>query len=368
MASRLLLAAAALLAAPLVAAAPGQAAAAVPGPAAAAPAQAAAAPPDVYGFAYVDTVALGGPFVPDPTRQWVSSGGVVTVTSPAVGAYTVLFPGIAVAGGTAHVTAVTRAGEWCQVWQYGPSGGSERVDVRCFRPGGAPATSRFLVMFSNGAGLASPGQYASVRVNPAGAVMNSENTSGAPNSVVGGGGTYTVTLPNVGLGANPSGGLQVTAAGTVPARCNVAGWSTGAAAQTVGVRCFNPGGAPAPSGFTLSYQFKRSIVSSVTPPGRFGYVFDTVGAIPPAAQYNSSGGPITLTTLGTGIRQVTFAGIGAQPDTAQITAFSGVANYCTTALPPATSGGSVTLQYVVCYNNAGTYTTTRSLVSYTSRF
>lgn len=355
MASRTLLAAI-VLAAPLALAAPAG--------------MAAAAPPDMYGFAYSDNATPPGVYVPDPTRQWVSSGGVATVqpTGP-VGAYTVLFPGIASTAGIAHVTAVNRTGIWCQVAAYGASGANERVDVRCFSPNGVPASSQFTVLFSTGPGLASPGQYAHVRATAAGTVATSVNTSGAANSVVPGAvGSYTVTLPNVGIGGSPSGGLQVTSTGGVPGRCKVAGWNTTAVAQSVLVRCVNPGGVPANYGWTLSYQSKRSIVSSITPPGRFAYVFDTLGAVPPNAWWNSGGGGFGLAGAGIGLRQVSFPVVGAPPATMQVTAFGPGPEYCTFASPWMIAGGTVTMQYVVCYLNGGAYSTQRSLVTYTSRF
>lgn len=224
--------AAALLAVPL--------AAAVPGPAAQ------AAPPGQYGFAYSQLATPGGTYAPDPTRQWVSSGGVATVTPTGTGAYTVIFPGIGSTGGVAHVTAVTRTGEWCQIRSYRPSGTSERVDLLCFRVGGAPADTRFSVLFSSGVGVPA---YAHVRAASNGAITASANSTGAANTVLSAPpGLYSVTLPGVGLGAgSPAGGVQLTANGSVPARCTVASWSTGAAAQQVVVSCVNPAGQPADS-------------------------------------------------------------------------------------------------------------------------
>lgn len=353
MTSRSLLAAA-LLAAPL---------------ALAAPAPAAAAPPDYYGFAYSQTAVPAGTYAPDPTRQWVTSGGIATVTRTGIGAYTVIFPGIGIPDGIAHVTAVTRTGEWCQVLAYGPSGTAERVDLRCYRPGGSPADSRFSVVFSSGLGPAAPGQYAHLRATPAGTLATSLNTSGAANTVSPAGtGFYSVTLPGIGVSSTgQTGGLQVTATGSGPGRCKVATWSSTGAGQNVIVGCVNPAGAPANYGFTLSYQFTRSIVSSTAPPTRFAYVFDTLGAVPAGAWYNPGGG-YSLSTAGTGLRQVLFYAVGTQPDHIQVTAFGRGSEYCTIASPAFLNGSTVVLQYVVCYTNAGTYVTQPSLVSYTSRF
>ena len=347
--------AAALLAVPLAVAVPGTAQ---------------AAPPDQYGFAYSQLASPGGTYAPDPSRQWVSSGGVATVTPTGVGAYSVIFPGIGVPDGIAHVTAVNRTGEWCQVRAYGPSGTSERVDLRCFRPGGAPADTRFSVVFSSGPGLAASGGYAHLRATAAGTIATSLNTTGAANTVSPAGvGFYSVTLPGVGVGGgSPSGGLQVTANGGVPARCKVATWSTTAAGQQAIVGCVDPAGAPADTPWTLSYQSKRSIVSSTSPPNRFAYVFDTLGAIPPGAAANSAGGGVSLSTAGVGLREVRFPLVGASPDHVQVTASGRGPEYCTIASPAFLNGTTVVLQYVVCYTNAGAWSTQPSLVSYTSRF
>jgi hypothetical protein len=326
-----------------------------------------AAPPGDYGFAYSQVATPGGTYAPDPTRQWVSSGGVATVTQTGTGAYSVTFPGIGGTGGIAHVSAVNRTGEWCQVRSYGPVGTNERVDLLCFRPGGAPADTRFSVLYSSGAGVPA---YAHVRATAAGTVATSVNSAGAANSVTPAGtGFYSVFLSAVGLGAgSPAGGLQVTATASTPGRCKVATWSSTANGQQVVVGCVNPAGAPANLGWTLSYQFTRSIVSSATPPTRFAYVFDTLGAVPPGAWYNSAGGGFGLATAGVGLRQVQFPAVGASPDHTQVTAYGRGPEYCTTASPATLSGGTVTLQYVVCYTNAGTYVTQPSLVTYTSRF
>jgi hypothetical protein len=345
-------------------------AAAVLGAAAAlAPVTPAHAATELWGFAYVEDPAPPAVYVPDPSRQATSVGSTVQAgPDGGTGAYRVYFPGLAAGNLVAHVTAVTRTGEWCQVNDLLTSGSTEIVRVRCFRPGGAPAASRFSVLLSAAPAAAAPGAYAFVRVAPSGGLLGSYNSLGAANSVSPlGGGDYVVTLP--GVGADPSsvltGGVQVTASnGTVPARCKVRGWATGPGGQQVAVRCVDPGGLGTPTGFALSYQHKRSIVGR-TPPGRFGYVFDLGGG--PQTVYNSAGGAVTTGAGGTGLRAVQFTGIGVTPDTMQATAYGPGPEYCTFAQPWLTSGGTVTLRYVVCYSNTGVLTTQPSLVTYTSR-
>lgn len=332
---------------------------------------AAAATPDRYGFAYLDTPTPPGAYVPDLSRQW--SGGPPVTVSPTgpVGMYQVRFPGQAAPAGVAHVTAVNRTGEWCMVENYGPSGADEIVNVRCYRPGGALANSRFAVLFSFSSGMvpAASGAYASLRSTPAGGVMATYNSLGPPNSIAWlSAGTYRATLPGVGAGAALTGSVQVTAAnGAVPARCKVINWTTTGAGQDVIVRCVNPAGVPTNTGWTLSYQHKRAINGGLAPPTRYGYLFDTLGAPPPAAVYNSLGGAAVAGAAGTGLRAVNFSLIGLQQDHMQVTAVGSGPEYCTMAQPWLTSGGTVTLRYVICYTNTGALVTQPSLVTYMSR-
>lgn len=51
----------------------------------------------------------------------------------------------------------------------------------------------------------------------------------------------------------------------------------------------------------------------------------------------------------------------------QVTVYGRGSECCTRASPAMLSGSTVTMQYVVCYTDAGTYVTEPSLVPYTSR-
>lgn len=332
---------------------------------------AAAATPDKYGFAYVDNDNPPVAYVPPLTRQWNSAGPPISVTQLAPpGGYRVRIPGAAAAAGVAHVTAVNRTGQWCQIGSYLPSGADELVDVRCFAPGGAASRTRFAVFFSTSSGIipAASGAYASLRVNAAGAPTASYNSLGAPNGVSFlGGGDYRVFLSAVGGAPVLTGLPQVTANGSVPARCKVLSWGTTPNGQDLRVRCFNAGNVPAPAGWTLSYQAKRAITGALAPPTRFAHVFDTLGA--PLVPYNSVGGAVAVAAGGLGLRQIDFSLVGAQPDHMQVTAVGGGPQYCGMAQPWTTVGGAVNLRYVICFTGVGmTLTTQPSLVTYTSRF
>lgn len=333
--------------------------------------QAAALTPDRYGFAYLDTDNPVGAYVPPLARQWNSAGPPISVTQPGpVGQYRVRIPGAAAAAGVAHVTAVNRTGQWCQVEDYLPSGADEVVDVRCFLPGGVPSRSRFAVLFSTSSGvLPAATAYASLRVTPGGGIVATYNSVGAPNTVTYlGGGDYRVFLSAVGGAPALNGMVQVTARGTVPARCKVSAWTTTPNGQDLRIRCFDSGIVPTPSAWTLSYQSKRAITGALAPPNRFAHVFDTLGA--PAVPYNSLGGAVAVGAGGLGLRTVDFSAVGTQPDHMQVTAYGAGPQYCGMAQPWTTSGGAVSLRYVICFSGAAgaPLTTQPSLVTYTSRF
>jgi hypothetical protein len=335
-----------------------------------------AATPDGYGFAYLDSPSepIGVGYNPDPAHQFVSSGGAVTIVRNGVGFYSVFLPGVAAAQGVAHVTAVGGAPVWCQVLNYGPAGLVERLDIACVRFGWALQDSRFTVLFSTStAPPAAPGAYAYLRANAAGAVLNTYNSAGAPNSVTHAGvGQYSVFLSALG---SPSiaGNLQVTAVNSAaPARCKVAGWGSTPNGQAARISCFNAAGGLADSGFTLSYQRERAISGSVAPPFRFGYLLDSLGAaVPPATNFNTAFGfgANTAVGAGAGLRLVTFPGVGALQDHVQVTAFGPAPGWCGLLTIWGTSGGNAVVRDVACFDGAtGLPLTQQSLVTYTSRF
>ncbi|MEZ4457196.1 MAG: Ig-like domain-containing protein [Gemmatimonadales bacterium] len=64
-------------------------------------------------------------------------------------------------------------------------------------------------------------------------------------------GSYSVSLPGLGATGAQRTNVQISASGTGPAFCKSAGWTSAGADLTVQVRCFEAGGAPADTRFTL---------------------------------------------------------------------------------------------------------------------
>jgi len=335
---------------------------------------AAAATPDAYGFAYLDSPSqpIGVPYLPDPSHQFVTSGGAALVTRNGVGFYSVLFPGIGKPTGVAHVTAVGGAPAWCQILRYGMSGPDERVDIACVRFGWALIDSRFTVMFtSSTAPPAGSGGYGYLLSDPLGGVLDSYNSVGGPNTISHGPpGEYKVFLSGLG-GATIAGGLQVTAVNSAgPARCKVALWSVTPNGVSVLVRCFTAFGVLADSGWTLSYQNQRAITAGVLPPGRFGYLYDTLGVLPPLTNFNTGlgFGANTVVPAGVGLRFVTFPVVGARQDHVQVTAVGLTGEWCGLLTIWVTNGGNGLVRDVICFGIGGGLMTQPSFVTYTSRF
>ncbi len=334
-----------------------------------------AATPDFWGFAYMHDPTPPPGLVLDTARQ---SGGWkaafpadwATVEQIGPGRYVVHFPHTASKNGVAHVTAVDGQGRWCQVEDWAPNGSDQDVVVACYRPGGAPDDATFTVLYSTSSGpVGGPADaYAYLYTDPLGTILYDYNSAGGANVVTPLAiGFWRAELTNLGT-PGVAGGIQVTAVDRGQgARCTVVDWIATPLAQVAYVACVDAGGAPYDTSWNLSYQRERAITGGLLPPKRFGYVLDTLGAVPPSpTNFNSAGQANTVVNAGPGLRLVTFPGIGARPDHVQVTAFTGSGSYCGLNTTWATFGGNAVVRDVICFDAGGTPTTTPSFVSYTS--
>jgi hypothetical protein len=328
-----------------------------------------AAIPDRWGFAYNNLPNPPAGFVMPTTRQWGSwktafPASWATVTQVGPGFYQVRFPNIG-GKGVAHVTAVNVGPISCQLAKWGPSGVDELIYVRCHAPGGAPADSAFSIVYSESSGLGGA-PYGWVWGAAGGGVVNGFNASGAPNTVaLTGVGQYDVKLPNLGGGFD--GNLQVTAVHSqLGARCKVAAWIPAGTDQRAIVRCHDTTGAPLYTDFTLTYHHKVSVWGGS--PTRFGYLWDTFGAIPPGANVNSAGATNTVVSAGVGLRLVTFPRIGLDQSQVQVTAYGPGPEFCNLLTQWWIIGVDAVVRDVACYDPSGVRVNQRSFVTYGSRF
>lgn len=328
-----------------------------------------AAVPNAWGFALVESPS--GPVVATHWAESVPSPVPVAIPG-APGQVTVRFQGIGFfKGGVVHATAVTGQFAWCQAQRWRPLGGAEFVTVRCYRKGGMPVFVPFTVTFTASSGTL-PGGLAYAYVYDTGAgVASSFNSKGLPNTVTALiPGVWRVRLPGPGP-ATASGGVQVTAVNaTAPAICDVAGQAWTTTAQVIIVRCYNAGGVPHPSGWTLSYQRGRAITGAK--PSHFAYTVNsnpllpTYVPAPPAVNFNSAGGINTISNGGP-FALVRFPHVGFLPNIVFVSAFAPLARICNLNTVWGTAAGNALVRDVVCYLPSGAMAPTRSFITYTSK-
>jgi hypothetical protein len=331
-----------------------------------------AAVPDHWGFAFNDKPNPPASYVMPTSRQWGSWKAAfpadwAKVSQVGTGSYVVRFPHLA-GKGVVHVTAVHQKAVWCQVGAWKPSGTDELISVRCFTVGGAPTDSAFTVVYSESSGVTSTGGYGWVWGNATGSVAASYNSTGAANaSGLGGTGLYKVFFPGLGS-STAAGNFQVTAVNPKAARCKVQQWFPGAGGQTVLVQCYDGMGSALNTAFTVTYHLKRTVFGAALPPKLYGYVEDTLGAIPAALNYNSVSAVNTVVSAGTGLRMVTFKKIGLDPSHVQVTAFGKSSAFCNLLTPWAIISSDAVVRDVACYTATGARINERSFVTYSSRF
>ncbi|MFV2021373.1 hypothetical protein [Micromonospora sp. LOL_023] len=334
------------------------------------PAQAAV--PDRWGFAYLQTPTPAPGTILETTRQWGGwKAGApalwATVDQIGIGRYRVRFPLTASLNGAAHVTAVDNAPRWCQVFQTFPSGTDQIVIVQCYRPGGAPDNSRFVVDYTAASGVLPPGPdaFGYVKANPVGGLISSYNSVGAGNLVSQlGTGFYEVRLNGLGT-ALLDGNLQATAEHpNLPRRCKIARWTSTGGTILAYVFCFDPAGAMADSFFNLTYHRQRPIFGAVGPPNRFAYLWSP--ALGGATDFNSAGGVNSIMVSGVGQYLVTLPLVGFRMTTVQVTAFGTTPDYCNLQAPWLLSGSTVFVRNVICFNAAGAQTPNNFFLTYSS--
>lgn len=324
---------------------------------------AAALLPDTFGFAL-----FSGGVV---SQQWPAA----TTVSPGVpGRWTVRFPGVAAAGGVVHVTAVHDAitappGRWCQADSWGPVGPDEIVRVSCYRPGGIlDPQPGFSVQFARSSGVFPATRFGYVDAAPGGGTITQYNSVGAVNTVANvAAGVYSVSLPGLGTGGPQAGNVQVTAVNPAAgARCKVASWQSSANGQFFRVYCFNPGGAPASTRFTLTWTYQRALYGGAFPPYKFAYLWNVPPLGPPLTNFNAAG-PAGVLAFGPPVWTVSFAAVASPPGNVQVTAFGTTSHFCGLHSPWTPGAGALGIR-INCFTNAGAPVPSGFTVEYSSRF
>ncbi len=179
------------------------------------------------------------------------------------------------------------------------------------------ATALSLVTASAGIAIASaaiPAQAATPNawgyalvINPSGPVAanywKESKPSPTPTATAGAPGQVFVSFPKIGF--YKQGVVHVTAIIDELAWCQAQRWYPTGGKEVVAVRCYTKGGVPTFVPFTVLFT-----TSSGKVPGglQYAYVHDNGTSI--VSAYNSTGLPVTVTTLGTGIWRVRLHGAG----------------------------------------------------------
>ena len=154
-----------------------------------------------------------------------------------------------------------------------------------------------------------------------------DSLSALPVTVAGGGGSYTVTFPGLGVGgtADATGGnVQVTAEGTGNTRCRITSW-LGAPDLGVNVQCTTPAGALAASGFAVLFFRYTMPAAPTTFPTTAAYLWRPVTGGPSLHyDYNSSGTHNTVTGSA-GSYTVTIPNATAGNASMMVTSYGGTA-------------------------------------------
>ncbi|HST50270.1 hypothetical protein [Jatrophihabitans sp.] len=325
----------------------------------------------------VSTAGPAGAAVPDRFAFVLYSGGAVvgsgttpagtTVAVVGTGQYKITFAGAEALGGVVHVTAINSAPHWCQVNGFAASGTNQVASISCYRPGGAPDFTDFSAIYSSSSGPASPGgAFGYVNSTAGGALVSQYNSAGLGNAVSHTGlGQWTVKFPGLGTPGPMDGSLQATAVSpaTVPARCKVLGWSSGTSGQLAQVTCYNAGGAPADTQFTLTYQYQRSLYGGAIPPKYFGYLWNKPVGGPVATNYNSVLGAGANTLSAGTLSLVTFPKLAVLPDDIQVTGSGPGSDFCGLNFAWTHVGADTVVRDVNCFTNAGAPSAAGFLVS-----
>jgi hypothetical protein len=249
----------------------------------------------------------------------------------------------------------------CQLAAFNPTGSAEEIRVNCYE-GDAFADSRFTLSFfaSDGEGSEATGAYGYVLDDqphlPTYPDPLHYNSTGEPVEIRrSADGTWTVRF--FGQEFNNNGGnVQVSALGSMPARCGIVQWSPHSLGVDARVRCVNlsslPGFTPQ---WTLVYTHERAVVGDRS--GTFGYLqadqpnADEPYTPPPPRNRGPRAEVHRVIPQGGGRYRVEVEGGAPPPSTAHVSVNGSVGDFCSLSGWTATQGGANA--DIACYDEKG---------------
>jgi hypothetical protein len=323
-------------------------------------------------YALADQPSAAGPYVPDASGRFNSTGGTIEVTRTSTGIYSVRFAGLGRAAGqrdNLEVSASNPTGAvYCKSRVWDASGADLRADVSCFLPpSGTPTDARFtiLALGARAFGRTAPLAFALSLADTGGLLLDSSATaynSSGGHIEVGYVATGEMAMNFKGLASAWASGpvaIQISAIGQGPRRCRV-----GAVDATVpgfGISCNTGGGGPGDSPWTLLWMQRGR------PNSRFGFAWaqdeGSTTDHAPGAGYaiNSSGGAIAIRRTAVGQYRVVFSGL-ARPaggtEAVLVQSFLYVDRVCD-ATSWGNTGASDFAVTVSCFDPSGALSNTR---------
>lgn len=322
-----------------------------------------ACPPpfSLSGWTYADQESAAGPYT-SATSSASSMGQANTITRTGVGAYEVRFGGLTsgsdTTSGVMHVTARQGNANFCVVGGWDPDGTDRVASVFCYDAAGAPADTRFDVVFTRPAAgneiraflwANAPSDDAYVpdlvyQYSAAGPIAAIERFAA---------GRYRAYLPA--LSRDDRLGFMLSAYGGEPRRCRVVDLGIRDDGRFgVDVACEDAAGAPADSRFTLSV-IRDAAIAPMPYNVLAAYVRtrDAVTAeVGPDETYNEVGGTNTASRTATGryvVRLGSFAPYGVVGNL-QLTAVGEGVSHCT--IESMGAAGNDIEVVVLCFDGA----------------
>lgn len=216
-----------------------------------------------YPLAYVfNSQPTSASYTPPLNYQFNSTGVNNTITKlSGAGRYTVTLPGLAAASaGNVQVTAYGPGSEWCTVWNWGPNGTAQHVQVHCFNAAGALVDSKFTVSYVRNGNILGRGNCCGPDGHPSAHALANNPTAAsyvpAPSFKYGFHATGLIKRLSTGRyevdydWSSDQGAVHVTATGGGTARCKIESWAPNDRAL---VRCTTPAGQPTDAIYTFHH-------------------------------------------------------------------------------------------------------------------
>jgi len=215
--------------------------------------------PLAYAFNSQPTTA---DYTPPLNYQFNSTGASNTITKlSGAGRYMVKLPGLAAASaGNVQVTAYGPGSEWCTVWNWGPNGTAQHVQVQCYNAAGALVDSKFTVSYVRNGNILGRSVCCNSDGHPTAYALANNPTAASyvPAPAFKFGFSPTGLIKRLSAGryevddnwSSEQGTLHVTASGGGTARCKLESWGTGSKAL---VRCTTPSGEPTDAIYTFHH-------------------------------------------------------------------------------------------------------------------